>query len=234
MTTTALVQVLGAVAYGERKAAEGARAKAAGATTEHERQVWEAIAAEERRHYHGFVRRLRALGADPERAMRPYRRALDHFHALPEPPDEVEAAVMDLLGEGIAADLLRWLRRVADPGTASFVDTVLADEAGHEARAAAAVRRLVAARPDGRRRAAAAGRRMLARMVESGPGSLPSFTAFVRAGDAAGLLGTLAGGYARRLHAIGVGPLSALERLDPSGLLARLDPWAPREQGEAA
>ena len=70
MNRTALIQVLGAVAYGEWKAYEGA--KEAG-----DRQV----AAEELRHHKGFVRRLEALGADPERAMRPYRDALDRYHA---------------------------------------------------------------------------------------------------------------------------------------------------------
>lgn len=73
---TALIQVLGAVAHGELKAYEGAKADAA-ATDEATRRRYRKVAAEELRHHEGFVARLEALGADPERAMRPYRQALD-------------------------------------------------------------------------------------------------------------------------------------------------------------
>ncbi|HAM03153.1 MAG TPA: hypothetical protein DCQ30_13145, partial [Acidimicrobiaceae bacterium] len=154
MADTALISVLGAIAYGEQKAHDKAAERAAAATDECERRVWRTIAAEELRHHRGFVRRLRALGADPERAMAPFRPALDRFHDRPPDDDALRAAVADFLGEGIATDLLVWLRRVVDEETAAFVDTVLADEAGHEARAAAELRRLVRASPWGPWRAA--------------------------------------------------------------------------------
>jgi rubrerythrin len=216
----AMIQVLGAVAYGELKAYDGARARAEEATDEAERKLWRTIAAEELRHHKGFVRRLKALGADPERAMQPYHSSLDHYHSMPEEHDEVAAAVCDLLGEGIAADLLVWLRKVADPDTASFIDTVIADEEGHEGRAAEELRRLIASSPDGRRRAARGARRMLARMAASSPGSGPSFLAFLALGRPGELVALLAAGYMRRLAAIGVGPLAVVERLDPLGLFA--------------
>ncbi len=235
MARTALVQVLGAVAYGEQKAYDKANEFAQQASDETERKTWRNIAAEELRHHKGFVRRLSALGADPERAMRPFRASLDHFHDLPPESDEVAHAVVSLLGEGIAADLLSWLRRVADPDTAAFIDTVIEDEIGHEARAAAEVRALMARYPDGVRRAARAARVMLIRMASSGPPSGPSFGAFLRLGRIHELLGGVAGGYARRLHLIGVGPLSTLERLDPFGVVARIDPFvSPRESESAA
>ena len=62
-TNTALIQVLGAIAYGELKAHEGAKAAAAEATTEDERRWHRQVAAEELRHHKGFVKRLEALGA---------------------------------------------------------------------------------------------------------------------------------------------------------------------------
>ncbi|MHB8670703.1 MAG: ferritin-like fold-containing protein, partial [Acidimicrobiales bacterium] len=101
MGDTALIQVLGAVAYGELKAYEGARADAEAAADEAERRRFRKVAAEELRHHKGFVARLEALGADPERAMRPYRSALDHYHAGP-PGDVVHDAVVGYLGEGVA------------------------------------------------------------------------------------------------------------------------------------
>lgn len=223
MASTALIQVLGAIAYGEQKAHDKAIERADSAADDAERRMWRTIAAEELRHHKGFVRRLSALGADPERAMRPFRASLDRFHGTPPDTDEVRAAVVDLLGEGIAADLLVWFRRVADPDTAAFVDTVLADEVGHEGRAAAAARDLMDRTPGGYRAGAAAARAMLLRMATSGQATGLPFTAFLRLGRAHELLAGIAAGYARRLHLLGIGPLRTLERLDPSGILGRLD-----------
>src|SRR5690606_27845050 len=103
---TALVQVLGAVAYGELKAYEGAKAEATATDDPELRRRHRKVAAEELRHHKGFVSRLHAMGADPERAMAPYRAALDRYHGR-RPADPVAEAVYDYLGEGVADDLLR-------------------------------------------------------------------------------------------------------------------------------
>lgn len=204
---TALIRVLGAVAYGEWKAYEGARAGAEEAADEQQRRHLRTVAAEELRHHKGFVRRLEALGADPERAMRPYRTALDRYHAAPSRGD-VEDAVAGYLGEGVATDLLTWLRTVVDPETAAFIDTVLDDEAGHEAAAAAALRDLLASTPDGRRRAARGARRMVAHMLWSGRGGAGvPLVAFVQLGRPGDLIGSLIAGHVRRMRAIGLPPL---------------------------
>src|SRR3989442_16028251 len=100
---TALVQVLGAVAYGELKAYEGAKADAEAAIDEASRRRFRKVAAEELRHHKGFVARLEAMGADPDRAMRPYRAALDRYHGR-RSADDVAEAVFGYLGEGIADD----------------------------------------------------------------------------------------------------------------------------------
>jgi rubrerythrin len=234
MASTAMIQVLGAVAYGEHKAYDKALERAAQAGDEDERRMWRTIAAEELRHHKGFVRRLSALGADPERAMRPFRASLDRYHGMPPETDEVRAAVLDLLGEGIASDLLVWLRRVADPETAAFVDTVLADEAGHEGRAAAAARALMERTPGGYARGAGAARTMLVRMASSGRATGLPFAAFLRLGRAHELLAGIGAGFARRLHLLGIGPLRTLERLDPSGVLARLDPYGAPDASTTA
>lgn len=202
---TALVQVLGAIAYGELKAYEGAKEAAAGAADEAERKRHRKVAAEELRHHKGFVARLEAMGADPERAMAPYRRALDTYHGRPagHPVDE---AVYGYLGEGIADDLLGWLREVVDPDTAAFIDTVIADEVEHEAAAAADLRAVLRS-PAARRRAGAASQRMLVHMLRSGTGSAAPMTAFLRLGKPTTLLQAIVGGHVRRMHAVGLGPL---------------------------
>jgi DNA-binding ferritin-like protein (Dps family) len=211
---TALVQVLGAVSYGEWKAYENAKERAAQARAagdEDEAREWRRTAAEELRHHKGFVARLDALGADPDRAMRPYRHALDTYHGRP-PASTLEEAVWGFLGEGVADDLLRWLRRVADPETAAFVDTVLADEERHEARAAAELR----ARLDDTGSRAAAGRaarRMFVGMIGSGRSNPLPFAAFLRLGRPHELLGAVIGGQRRRLTSIGLRPLGLPARV---------------------
>ena len=143
--------------------------------------------------------------------MRPYVAALNRYHAAPE-GDAVAQAVWSYLGEGIAQDLLRWLRGVVDGETAAFIDTVLADEDGHEARAAAELRAVLDADPGRRRRAALAAATMIGRMVGAGAPGLGPFAAFLRAGAGPGLLARLVAGYARRLGAVGLDPVSLVAR----------------------
>ncbi len=208
MTTnnTAMIQVLGAIAYGERKAYENAKAEAEVAPTEESRRWHRQVAAEELRHHKGFVKRLEALGADPDRAMAPYQHALDTYHARSS-DDDIEEAVFAYLGEGIADDLLEWLRTVADEETVAFVDTVIEDEVGHEAAATAALRELLERTPDGRARAARAALTMHTHMLWSGRRGAAPLVAFLRVGRPAELLRVIIAGQARRLRAIGIGPL---------------------------
>lgn len=206
---TALIQVLGAVAYGEWKAYEGLRQRAEHTADPAERRVLRTFAAQERRHYEGFVRRLVAMGADPERAMRPYKGALDAYHGR-EGTDPIEEAVFGYLGEGIADDLLGWLRQVVDPETAAFIDSVIADEAQHEGHATAELQALLEQVPAGRRIAARAAGRMVRHMLGSGTrggtrGVAPMM-AFLRVGRPLALLRAIVGGFDRRMRAIGVGP----------------------------
>lgn len=223
MSDTATIQVLGAIAYGEWKAYVGAKTTAGEAATEEERAAYKKIAAEELRHHKGFVRRLEAMGADPERAMAPYRGALDTFHGA-EGDDPLEAAMGGYLGEGVADDLLEWLKTVVDPETREFVESVIADEEEHEALATARLRELIDSAPDGRARAGRAARRMLRHMLASSGGGETRplrFAAFLRMGRPHDLVWRLVTGYARRMRAVG---------LNPVGLPAML---APRERQAA-
>lgn len=202
---TALVQVLGAVAYGELKAYEGAKADAAAAPDEAARRRYRKVAAEELRHHKGFVARLEAMGADPERAMRPYRRALDTYHGR-APGHPVDEAIFGYLGEGIADDLLTWLRTVVDPDTAAFIDTVIEDEVEHEAAAAAELRAVLDS-PAARLRAGRAAQKMVAHMLLSGRRGATPMAAFLRVGRPVDLLAAILGGHVRRMRAVGLAPL---------------------------
>jgi rubrerythrin len=202
---TSMIQVLGAIAYGEQKAYEGAKADAAAAPDEATRRRYRKVAAEELRHHKGFVARLEAMGADPARAMEPYQRPLDRYHAHTS-DDPVEEAVFAYLGEGVADDLLQWLRKVVDPDTAAFIDTVIEDEVDHEAAAAADLRQVLDATPGARRRAARAARRMTVHMLWSGRTGAAPLAAFVRVGRPHELLGALLRGHLRRMSAVGLPP----------------------------
>lgn len=202
---TAKIRVLGAIAYGEWKAYENARADAAATDDAGERKALRQIAAEELRHHKGFVRALERMDAEPERAMRPYRRVLDAYHGA-RAGDPIEEAVWSYLGEGVADDLLHWLRGVVDDETAAFVDTVIADEVGHEARAARQLRDLLDATPNGRLRARRATATMLVHMARSGGQAGLPLVAFVQLGNAPALIARLVTGASRRLRAVGLGP----------------------------
>jgi hypothetical protein len=145
------------------------------------------------------------MGADPERAMRPYRRALDSYHARPA-EDPVEDAVWSFLGEGIADDLLLWLRTVVDDDTATFIDTVIADEEEHEGRAVAELRAQLDADPRNRRAAAGAVLRMMLGMADSGRAGGAPLVAFLRVGRQRELLGAVFGGMLRRVRELRLVP----------------------------
>lgn len=207
-TNTAMIQVLGAIAYGEWKAHVGAARQADEAATEEERAAMKKIAAEELRHHKGFVRRLEAMGADPERAMKPYEGALDTYHSV-ESDDPIEQAMWGYLGEGVADDLLEWLRKRVDPETAEFVDSVIADEEEHEALATERLRALIDSEPDGRARAGRAARTMLRRMLNASGGGETQplrFAAFLRLGRPHELLWAVTSGWSKRLRAVGLNP----------------------------
>lgn len=206
MKNTALIQVLGAVAYGELKAYEGAKAEAAKAETDKDRKFHKKVAAEELRHHKGFVSRLEAMGADPERAMRPFRDPLDRYHGRDD-GDPVTEAVFGYLGEGVADDLLRWLRQVVDDETAEFIDGVIEDEVGHEAAAAAELREILDTVPDARAKAVRATRTMLLHMAWSGRSGATPLVAFLRVGKGGELVKSLLEGHARRMRAVGLPPL---------------------------
>lgn len=199
----AMIGVLGAITYGELKAYEEAKENARLTTTDEDRRAWERVAAQELGHHRGFKHRLEMLGADPERAMRPYRRLLDRYHGQ-RPGGGVEDAVWSMLGEGIAEDLLQWLARVSDPDTAAWIANVLDDEAEHEAGAEQRVLAIVTTNRINRLRALGALATMLGRLaLSTEPGPLP-LRAFVSVGRAPELLRTIASGYVRRAGKVAV------------------------------
>jgi tRNA-(MS[2]IO[6]A)-hydroxylase (MiaE)-like len=126
----AVVDLLGALAYGEltafsRLAADADLAPLLSAKAELAR-----LAVAEFRHFEVLRDRLGAMSTDPDAAMEPFVAALDAFHERTAPQTWLEGLVKACVGDSIARDFYREISAFLDPGTHLFVTTVLRDE-GH-------------------------------------------------------------------------------------------------------
>ncbi len=205
----ALIQVLGAITYGELKAYNGAMEQSKLVESEQDKKIYRKIAAEELRHHKGFSRRLEALGADIERAMAPYKDSLDSYHSS-KVTDPIAGAVAGYLGEGIASDMLNWLKKVSDVETSQFIDTVIEDETEHEQIAIEKLKDLIASTPLGWLKAQIGVQQMLFRMIRaSNPSSVKgprSFGAFLKLGRSNDLVYALTTGMSKRVLSLDLGP----------------------------
>jgi len=126
----AVVDLLGALAYGEltafsRLAADADLAPSLSAKAELAR-----FAVAEFRHFERLRTRLQDLGTDPDAAMEPFVAALDAFHERTAPQTWLEGLVKAYVGDGIARDFYREVSAYLDAGTHELVTSVLEDE-GH-------------------------------------------------------------------------------------------------------
>ena len=142
----AVVELLGALAYGELTAFERLATDSRLAPTLTDKASLAAMAAAEFHHYERRVARLASLGVDPEEAMAPFVEPLDEFHEMTAPSDWLEGLIKAYVGDGLAADFYREVATVLDPDTRDFVLDVLADT-GHSEFAVDRVRAAIAADP---------------------------------------------------------------------------------------
>lgn len=123
----AVIDLLGALAYGELRAftqlaADSDLAPDLGHTIGIAR-----LAGHELRHFTLLSDRLRELGVEPEDAMAPFVEAVDGFHRRTDPSDWLEGLVKAYVGEGIAQDFYREIAAYVDPETRALVHQVLED-----------------------------------------------------------------------------------------------------------
>jgi 1,2-phenylacetyl-CoA epoxidase catalytic subunit len=160
----AVVDLLGALAYGELSAFDRLAEDARTAPTLTGRAALASMAAAEMGHYRLLEEHLAGLGVPAEQAMRPFVRAVDGYHRGTAPHDWLESLVKVYLGDGLAADFYRAVAGWLPEPTSSLVRRVLADT-GHGAFAEREVR---AAIEDGRQvrdRLALWGRRLLGEAI---------------------------------------------------------------------
>ncbi|RDG35832.1 ferritin-like fold-containing protein [Streptomyces corynorhini] len=142
----AVVDLLGALAYGELAAFERLAEDAKLAPTVGDKAALARMAAAEFHHFERLSDRLLAIDADPTGAMEPFGKALDDFHRLTAPSDWLEGLVKAYVGDSIASDFYREVAARLDEDTRALVLAVL-DDTGHGNFAVENVRAAIEADP---------------------------------------------------------------------------------------
>ena len=123
----ALIDLLGALAYGELSAFDRLAEDARMAPGLAGRAEMSAMAAVEFGHYQRLADRLADMGVAPDEAMEPFVAALETFHALTEPSTWLESVVKAYVGDGMAADFYREVAAFVDESTRTLINEVLTD-----------------------------------------------------------------------------------------------------------
>lgn len=142
----AVVDLLGALAYGELSAFDRLADDARLAPSLSGRAEMSAMAAVEFGHYQRLADRLTELGTQPDVAMAPFVAALETFHSLTAPTTWLESVVKAYVGDGMAADFYREVAALVDDTTSALIHEVLTDE-GRAEFAVREVEAAVAAQP---------------------------------------------------------------------------------------
>jgi hypothetical protein len=126
----AVVDLLGAIAYGEISAFERLAEDAKLAPTLQDKVAIATMATAEFSHVGRLLDRLTGLGVDPFAAMAPFRGAIDLFHQHTAPADWFEGLIKAYVGDGMANDFYREIAAYLDVGTRDLVVAAL-EEGGH-------------------------------------------------------------------------------------------------------
>lgn len=125
-----MIDLLGAVAYGEVIAIERLTADATMAPSLEDKTAILGLAAAQHAKIAPVLERLKSLGTDPYEAMEPLRAAVDGFHAHTAPADWYESLVKAYVGDGLVDDFYREIAEFLDEDTRKLVGSTLED-AGH-------------------------------------------------------------------------------------------------------
>jgi len=156
----AVVDLLGAIAYGEMSAFERLSEDAKMAPGLADKVELARMACTEFGHFEGLRERLVDLGADPFEAMQPFVAPFEAFHRRTAPADWPEGLVKAYVGDGLAADFYREIATFLDADTRTIIVESLAD-AGQSAFVVDRVRKAIKADPRLGGRLALWGRRLM-------------------------------------------------------------------------
>ncbi|MQS13892.1 tRNA 2-methylthio-N6-isopentenyl adenosine(37) hydroxylase MiaE-like protein [Streptomyces kaniharaensis] len=156
----AVLDLLGALAYGELSAFERLAEDAKLAPDLADKAALARMASAEFQHYQRLHDRLAEIGADPQEAMRPFVEPLELFHRMTAPSDWLEGLVKAYVGDAIATDFYREVAVRLDDDTRELVLGVMSDT-GHAQFAVDKVRQAIEADPRAGGRLALWGRRLM-------------------------------------------------------------------------
>ena len=156
----AVVDLLGAIAYGEISAFERLVEDSKLAPSLEDKVAISRMATAEFGHVSPLLDRLTSLGADPFAAMAPFEAAIDLFHAHTAPSDWFEGLIKAYVGDGMANDFYREIAAYLDVATRDVIVDSL-EETGHAAFVVDRVRAAIAADPRLGGRLALWGRRLM-------------------------------------------------------------------------
>jgi hypothetical protein len=156
----AVIDLLGAIAYGEMSAFERLSEDAKMAPGLPDKAELARMATTEFAHFEGLRQRLAELGADPFAAMEPFVAPFDAFHVRTAPADWLEGLVKAYVGDGLAADFYREIATFLDADTRTIIIESLSDS-GQSAFVVDRVRKAIAAEPRLGGRLALWGRRLM-------------------------------------------------------------------------
>ncbi|MFN2518892.1 MAG: ferritin-like fold-containing protein [Jatrophihabitantaceae bacterium] len=207
----ALVDLLGALAYGELCAFDRLADDARMAPTLVGRAEMSVMAAVELGHYQRLVDRLHDLGVAPHDAMEPFIPALETYHSLTAPSTWLEGVVKAYVGDGMAGDFYREVAEFVDESTRGLIHEVLTD-AGRAEFAVREVHAAVAAQPAIAGRLALWARRLVGEAISQTQHVLADRDALMvllvgGAGDLAGLaglIGRITDRHEERMRALGL------------------------------
>jgi hypothetical protein len=210
---TAVVDLLGVLAYAELTAFDRLAEDARMAPTLAGRAALARMAGAEIAHHGRLTERLTELGVDPAEAMAPFVAALDAFHEGTRPSNWLEGLVKAYVGDGLATDFYREIASFLPEADKALVLDVLADT-GHAEFAVREVRAAMAADRKVRGRLSLWGRRLvgeamtqsqaviaehdrLAELIMAGTGDL---------GGVARLIERITSAHTQRMKALGLNP----------------------------
>jgi hypothetical protein len=156
----ALVDLLGAIAYGEISAFDRLAQDSRMAPGLAEKSELAKMAVVEYSHYERLCRHLTDLGADPLAAMAPFASAFDAFHVRTASSDWLEGLVTAYVGDGLAADFYTEIAAYLDADSRTVIVESLRD-AGTSAFVIARVRAAIEEDPRVAGRLALWGRRLM-------------------------------------------------------------------------
>lgn len=126
----AVVDLLGAIAYGEISAFERLAEDSRLAPTLADKLALGKMATVQFNHVEPLIARISALGSEPMQAMGPFVKPFDAFHAKTAPSNWLEGLIKAYVGDGLAADFYREVAAFLDADTRDLIVASLVD-AGH-------------------------------------------------------------------------------------------------------